>query len=105
VSSRYAQRPSPSLARRLLGLPLRAKARLLWRLVLDRRTGLLPKLVLMALAVYLASPIDLLPDFIPFVGQMDDAVVALVSLLALLLLVPRPVLLEHLERLELEAPR
>ena len=30
--------------------------------------------------------------------------VALVSLLALLLLVPRPVLLEHLERLELEAP-
>jgi uncharacterized membrane protein YkvA (DUF1232 family) len=93
----------PTLSRRLLALPLAQKGRLVWLLLRDRRTGLLPKLALLALAAYLASPIDLVPDFIPLAGQLDDALVALLVLLALRLLVPRPVLLEHLERLEREA--
>ena len=97
--------PSPTLSRRILSLPLRDKGRLLWALVRDRRTGLLPKLVLLGLAAYVASPIDLVPDFIPAAGQLDDVLVAMAALLALRLLVPRPVLLEHLERLEREAPR
>jgi uncharacterized membrane protein YkvA (DUF1232 family) len=36
-------------------------------------------LLLVALAAYLASPLDLVPDFIPVAGQLDDAIlVALV---------------------------
>jgi len=96
--------PAATLGRRILSLSLRDKGRLLWALVRDRRTGLLPKLVLLGLAAYLASPIDLVPDFIPVAGHLDDALVAIAALLVLRLLVPRPVLLEHLERLEREAP-
>src|SRR4051794_3623149 len=49
------------------------------RLMRDSRVSL-PRKVLLALLVgYLASPIDLVPDFIPVAGQLDDALlVALV---------------------------
>jgi uncharacterized membrane protein YkvA (DUF1232 family) len=49
------------------------------RLLGDRRVPRRRKLALGLLAVYLASPIDLVPDFIPVAGQLDDAIlVALV---------------------------
>ena len=49
------------------------------RLVRDPRVPRRRKLLLVALAAYLASPIDLIPDFIPIAGQLDDAIlVALV---------------------------
>lgn len=49
------------------------------RLLGDGRVPRRWKVALAALAVYLASPIDLVPDFIPVAGQLDDAIlVALV---------------------------
>jgi uncharacterized membrane protein YkvA (DUF1232 family) len=47
------------------------------------RDPLLPwhrKLVVAAVAAYLASPIDLVPDFLPVAGQADDAVVVALAL-------------------------
>ena len=41
------------------------------------------RLALVALAAYLASPIDLVPDFIPIAGQADDAVLVILALRAL----------------------
>src|SRR5690349_2273193 len=49
------------------------------RLLGDPAVPRTSKLLLGGLAVYLASPIDLVPDFVPVAGQLDDAlVVALV---------------------------
>jgi uncharacterized membrane protein YkvA (DUF1232 family) len=54
--------------------------RLFLRLARDRRVPLLRRLQLLLLGTYLVSPIDLIPDFIPVVGQLDDAAIAAVVL-------------------------
>ena len=48
---------------------------LLRRLATDRRVSRGRRLLLLALIPYLASPIDLIPDFIPVVGYLDDVVI------------------------------
>jgi uncharacterized membrane protein YkvA (DUF1232 family) len=50
------------------------------RLARDRRVPALRRLQLIVLGAYLASPIDLIPDFIPVIGQLDDAAIAAVVL-------------------------
>jgi uncharacterized membrane protein YkvA (DUF1232 family) len=45
------------------------------RLLSDARVPRRPKLLLGALAAYLALPIDIVPDFLPVVGQLDDAII------------------------------
>jgi uncharacterized membrane protein YkvA (DUF1232 family) len=45
-------------------------------LVRDPRVPASRKLLLVALIVYLAMPFDLVPDFIPVAGQLDDAILA-----------------------------
>jgi uncharacterized membrane protein YkvA (DUF1232 family) len=52
--------------------------RLIARLVADPRLPRTAKIALAAAAVYLLSPFDLIPDFIPFVGYLDDALLAAV---------------------------
>ena len=54
--------------------------RLFAGLVRDPRVPLRAKLVLGAGALYLAMPIDVIPDFIPIVGSLDDAIVAAFAL-------------------------
>lgn len=50
------------------------------RLARDRRIPARRRLVLGLLVLYLVSPIDLVPDFIPVAGQLDDAIVAALAL-------------------------
>jgi uncharacterized membrane protein YkvA (DUF1232 family) len=46
------------------------------RLLRDPRVPRIRKLGLALLVVYLACPIDLIPDFLPVIGQLDDALIA-----------------------------
>ncbi|MCX6086015.1 MAG: YkvA family protein [Caldiserica bacterium] len=47
-----------------------------WSLVLkDPRTPQVSKWLLGAALVYLASPVDLVPDFVPVLGQLDDLLI------------------------------
>jgi uncharacterized membrane protein YkvA (DUF1232 family) len=52
-------------------------ARLYWRLFRDRRVSVLPKALLVLTLVYAVSPFDIIPDFVPVIGELDDLVVVL----------------------------
>jgi uncharacterized membrane protein YkvA (DUF1232 family) len=76
-----------------------SKARLTWRLIRDSRVPFWARGLAIVPALYLLSPIDLLPDFIPFAGRLDDALVfAFVSDL-MLRVVPDDVMREHVASL------
>ena len=57
---------------------------LLKRLLADPRVPRRRKAILVLLVGYLLLPVDLIPDFIPVAGQLDDAVVAGLALRAVL---------------------
>ncbi|MPZ48600.1 MAG: DUF1232 domain-containing protein [Dehalococcoidia bacterium] len=73
------------------------KAQLVWRLVQDNRVPLLLRGVILLPALYIASPIDLLPDFVPFVGRMDDAAVFSIAMDLLIRFTPVEIASEHLD--------
>jgi len=50
------------------------------RLLGDDRIPRRRKLLLAASVAYLAMPVDLVPDFIPVAGQLDDAIVVALAL-------------------------
>jgi uncharacterized membrane protein YkvA (DUF1232 family) len=50
------------------------------RLLADSRVPRRHKALLAGLIGYLASPLDLIPDFIPVVGQLDDVLIAMLTL-------------------------
>jgi uncharacterized membrane protein YkvA (DUF1232 family) len=97
--------PSGLLVRRVIKLPLRMKVRLAWRLFRERRIPLLARAIIPVVLLYLAMPLDIIPDFIPVLGYLDDLVIVLVGVWALLRLRPRAVVEEHVAALEREARR
>lgn len=86
--------------RRLMRLPLAHRFRLAWRLARHPRVSLRARLALAALLCYLALPLDLIPDPIPVLGQIDDLVVTGLAVWWLLRVCPPAVILAEVERLE-----
>jgi uncharacterized membrane protein YkvA (DUF1232 family) len=68
--------------------------RLYWRLFCDRRVPILPKALLVLTLLYVFSPVDVIPDFIPLIGEMDDVVVVLSGLWLFVRLCPPDVVRE-----------
>ncbi len=81
------------LKENLLALP--RLALLIPKLIADERVPTRTKLVLTGLGVYLVSPWDLIPDFIPVLGQLDDLVALLLLLDGVLNQIDDAILLEH----------
>lgn len=73
--------------------------RLLWGLLRDPRVPLRQKGLLVLLAGYLLTPLDIIPDFIPILGQVDDVAVALLVFDLFIRSAPREVVDEHLARI------
>ena len=72
-------RPKGASVRELIGL-VPDILRLLRSLIGDRSAPLDVRLVLVGLVGWILSPIDLIPEFIPVLGPMDDVVVAIVAM-------------------------
>jgi|SRR5688572_3304044 uncharacterized membrane protein YkvA (DUF1232 family) len=69
--------------------------RLLWKVVRDPRVPRFVRGGLIAIAAYLALPFDVVPDWLPVLGQVDDVVILTVGVRSLLRRVPEHVLREH----------
>jgi uncharacterized membrane protein YkvA (DUF1232 family) len=81
---------------------LRARAQRLRRdalavrlLARDPRVPWYVKALALAVAAYAFSPIDLIPDFVPVLGLLDDLLLVPLGIWAVVRLVPPPLLAEH----------
>ena len=75
----WALRPKGVPARQIVGV-IPDVLRLLRSLIGDRSTPLDVRLVLVGLVAWIVSPIDLIPEFIPVLGPLDDVVVGIVAM-------------------------
>ncbi|MCH8054603.1 MAG: DUF1232 domain-containing protein [Deltaproteobacteria bacterium] len=71
--------------------------KLFWRLLMDYRVPIWPKLLLILVAAYVFAPVDLLPDFLVGLGQIDDLLVIFLGLRAFVRLCPREIVREHVQ--------
>lgn len=83
---------------RRLAQALKRDALLLWLAARDPRTPLLAKLVAGFAAAYVFSPIDLIPDFIPILGLLDDLVILPLAIGFALNRIPSDLIVELRER-------
>lgn len=69
--------------------------RLMYGLLTDSRVAAVDKLLVAGAVAYVLMPMDLIPDFIPFIGEVDDVFVIVLALQRLMQNAGRTVLLEH----------
>ena len=60
----------------------------------DRRTPVVAKLAAAGVAAYALSPIDLIPDFVPVLGYLDDLVIVPLGILLVVRLIPPELMAE-----------
>lgn len=66
----------------------------LWLAARDPRVPLAAKLVAGCVAAYALSPIDLIPDFIPVLGYLDDVILVPLGIMLAVKLVPQVLMTE-----------
>jgi uncharacterized membrane protein YkvA (DUF1232 family) len=73
------------------------QGKLTLRLVRDPRVPLYAKAVLALTLIYVLSPLDFVPDWVPLLGQLDDAAILTAGIALFLRLCP-PELVEERQR-------
>lgn len=77
----------------------------LWLAARDPRVPWYAKAVAAAVAAYALSPIDLIPDFVPVFGYLDDLLIVPLGILVAVKLIPEPIMLElRLKAIEQRKP-
>lgn len=71
------------------------RIRLLWRLLHDERVPIWIKLIPVAILLYVLSPVDLVPDPILGLGQMDDITAILLGLKLFFDMCPPEIVEQH----------
>ena len=66
----------------------------LWIAARDPRTPIISKITAGAVAAYALSPIDLIPDFIPVFGYLDDLLIVPLGVVLAVRLIPAPLMIE-----------
>ena len=69
--------------------------RLLGGLLTDRRVSNTDKLLVAGAVAYVLMPMDFIPDFVPFIGEVDDLFVLVLALQRLIANAGRAVVLDH----------
>ena len=92
-----AARPQTGLKRSVVRAirQIPSYVRLLVGLVADRRVSMFDRVLVLAAAAYMVSPIDFIPDLIPFLGEVDDLFLLMTALQRLVANAGRTVLLDH----------
>jgi uncharacterized membrane protein YkvA (DUF1232 family) len=75
------------------------QVKLVYHLMLDPRVHPLAKLIPIAAVAYVLSPVDLIADVIPVLGQLDDAAIIMFGLRMFFEVAPPDVVREYLKRL------
>jgi uncharacterized membrane protein YkvA (DUF1232 family) len=65
-----------------------------WLAARDPRTPWYTKVVAAGVAAYALSPIDLIPDFVPVLGYLDDLIIVPLGILLAINLIPRELMTE-----------
>jgi uncharacterized membrane protein YkvA (DUF1232 family) len=66
-----------------------------WLASRDPRVPWYAKALAVCIAAYAFSPIDLIPDFIPVIGYLDDAILLPLGILLVVRMIPADVMAEH----------
>ena len=74
---------------------IRRDAHALYLAARDPRVPWYAKAVAIAVAAYALSPIDLIPDFIPVVGYLDDLIIVPLGIALVVRMIPPPIMAEH----------
>lgn len=72
----------------------------LWLAARDPRTPWYAKAMAAAVATYALSPVDLVPDFIPILGYLDDVILLPLGIALAVRMVPPPLMLEFRQAAE-----
>ena len=97
---RYQTSPEKRLIKRIGKISFRDKLSLAGDVFRDDRIGIAPRLIVFGVLLYVAMPLDIIPDFVPVLGHLDDVLAVAIAVGLVLRFTPRAVLEEHLAALE-----
>jgi uncharacterized membrane protein YkvA (DUF1232 family) len=86
-------------APRNLFLKFKRELQLYRNILADSRTPRLTKVLLGSAMAYAVTPVDLIPDFVPVLGHLDDAIIVPLLIFLALRTIPKSLLEEHRQTL------